>query len=695
MDGFNETNEINPTESFTEYDNPKKYETNLEEDIIDDSTNCTDTYIQEEKTDRQKNNYTPLSTQKMGRKKNGDNRETENNKYSEPNCEKKILSHFNKYLNSEECVKNHSLDNKLTKKIIPIPYTTYTQGISYKKAYFSSNIYEFLNQDINNEKPNEKILNELMKDKKSSIFYRRNFLDVFYNDFVPMIKKEEYRKENKIDDKEFEVWKKIIEYKPKKIKEYNNEYEKYGFYQYINEKKERKAQNKYKIVEKIFLIKKIKRDRNSNINLDNQNIGDNNQNVNSNLSSNYNLRNNTNNNSELNNDLFSVSYDTYSFNQEKENLDKLLNDPNYFFENKEDNFSSGLNWYINTVPTQRLWDVKLLEIPNNNVNKPLININNNNINNEEIKMDYIENDNVSLKLNIIDESEINNNNNIDKKENEDNKIELLNINYNESKNNYEEITVVENNNKKNKNSNENIINTNNEIDEEVKDNNEMEVENIILNEEKNKIKLDSNIVNKNESKNDTITIKQLEEEYYIDTVIGDGNCLFYSLSNLIFGNSNYYHTIRQLICDYIENKSEANYFNVEKKDYLSNMRNDKIYGSGIELEVFSIICGIKIKCFRRKINISKTKKDQVEKIIINEKGIGNFGLLLDFYQNNENLNHYSSLRYKKGNGISNENLIKIRNIIYSSAPKSNEEIDFSKDANKNVTSGETGKIIKK
>ena len=125
------------------------------------------------------------------------------------------------------------------------------------------------------------------------------------------------------------------------------------------------------------------------------------------------------------------------------------------------------------------------------------------------------------------------------------------------------------------------------------------------------------------------------------------------------------------------------------------MRNDKIYGSGIELEVFSIICGIKIKCFRRKINISKTKKDQVEKIIINEKGIGNFGLLLDFYQNNENLNHYSSLRYKKGNGISNENLIKIRNIIYSSAPKSNEEIDFSKDANKNVTSGETGKIIKK
>ena len=184
-------------ESFTDFDNPKKCETKQKQDIINNSnsTYCTSACVIEEKTDRQKNYYTPLSTEKMGRKKNGDNRETDNNKYSEPNCEKKILSHFNKYLNSEECVKNNSLDNKLTKKIIPIPYTTYTQGISYKKAYFSSNIYEFLNQDINNEKPNEKILNELMKDKKSSIFYRRNFLDVFYNDFVPMIKKEEYRKE--------------------------------------------------------------------------------------------------------------------------------------------------------------------------------------------------------------------------------------------------------------------------------------------------------------------------------------------------------------------------------------------------------------------------------------------------------------------------------------------------------------------
>ena len=38
----------------------------------------------------------------------------------------------------------------------------------------------------------------------------------------------------------------------------------------------------------------------------------------------------------------------------------------------------------------------------------------------------------------------------------------------------------------------------------------------------------------------------------------------------------------------------------------------------------------------------------------------------------------SSLRNKKGNGISNENLIKIRKIIYGIDPKSYEVIDFSK-----------------
>ena len=207
------------------------------------------------------------------------------------------------------------------------------------------------------------------------------------------------------------------------------------------------------------------------------------------------------------------------------------------------------------------------------------------------------------------------------------------------------------------------------------------------------------ILNKNESNNHTITIKKLEKKYYRDNVTGDGNCLFYSLNNLIFGNSNYYHTIRQLIFDYIENKIETKeLFNneVEKNNYLSRMRNDKIIGTGTEAQVFSIICGIKNIYYLRMINNSKylkTKNDQVKEIIINENGIGNFGLLLDIYKNHENINHYSLLRYKKGNGISNENLIKIEKIISGIDPKSNEEIDFSKFEIKNVISGKTGKVL--
>ena len=161
-----------------------------------------------------------------------------------------------------------------------------------------------------------------MKDKYIRSFLERNFLDVFYDLFVPMINEEEYRKENKIDDKEFEVWKKIIEYKPQKIKEYNNEYEKYGFYQYINEKKERKAQNKYKIVDKSFIIKKRKRDRNLDIKSDNKVCNHNNQNVNSSLSFINSLKNNTNNHSIIyssinnipasNNKNFNIKFDRYN-----------------------------------------------------------------------------------------------------------------------------------------------------------------------------------------------------------------------------------------------------------------------------------------------------------------------------------------------------------------------------------------------
>ena len=49
-------------------------------------------------------------------------------------------------------------------------------------------------------------------------------------------------------------------------------------------------------------------------------------------------------------------------------------------------------------------------------------------------------------------------------------------------------------------------------------------------------------------------------------------------------------------------------------------------------------------------------------------------LLLDIYKNHENVNHYSSLRYKKGNGISDEYLKKIKKIICSIIQKKKQSL---------------------
>ncbi len=344
------------------------------------------------------------------------------------------------------------------------------------------------------------------------------------------------------------------------------------------------------------------------------------------------------------------------------------------------------------VSFQRVGDIKLLK--NSNINSN-INVNkfvnkflfNNNIkinNNENItKLKKNDNDNIILKnSNKIKYINFNNDKN--------NKIKLINENFKKSEN-------------KNKINFEKENNNNNNFKKNKKENNKNEIKKIILN--KNNIVLNSNLVytkiNKNFNKNndDNITINKIEKIYYIEKVNGDGNCLFYSLSNLIFGNSNYHHKIRQLICNYMENNIETKEFfedeNV-KKFYLDRMRKDREFGTGTEIQIFSIICGIKIIHYTRYINnykCLKTKNDKIIKLEINENGIGNFGLLLDSYINLENINHYSPLIYKKGNSISDENLMKIKKIICGNS-NSKEEIDLRKIEDKKIISCKKDKIKK-
>ena len=324
MDSLNEFNLDNNNLFENKYvncdiQNTNRYE-NFQNSSNSPSTDCTDNYLTCSKSNRKKNGKNSTKTKPPKEK------QKKNSKYSYYNVRKKIMTHFQNFLVKKK------LKNLRLKKI---PYKINTQGTkNYLMNIFKLSIKSYFEQKLPNGKIlNKKILKKTMPNKESKKFLERNFLEVFYNDFVPILK-EDYRKKNKIDDKEFEVWEKII-----KSYEKFEECEKCGFYKNVYEINQRNSQIIYKIVSDIFKIEKVPRNRNSNINLDNQNIGDNNQNVNSNLSSNYNLRNNTNNNSAKNNNLLNVSSDLHSFNQEEHNCFNLSNNSLSDFDSREDTLS--------------------------------------------------------------------------------------------------------------------------------------------------------------------------------------------------------------------------------------------------------------------------------------------------------------------------------------------------------------------
>ena len=329
-----------------------------------------------------------------------------------------------------------------------------------------------------------------------------------------------------------------------------------------------------------------------------------------------------------------------------------------------------------------------------------------NINNNIIKnnVNNDNNNNVYNNINKLDskESNINNNNkeksltlkienNIDKNKlnnkilkSKDKIIKDININNDIHTDNINNEFINSNINKDDKEL-ENLIN---EIEQESKNNTEIKINNT---DEKNKINN-----NKNESgyynlNSNIKNVYDLEDYYNIDRITGDGNCLFYSLSNMIFNDMKYYINIRQIICEYYETTNTLNHLyenEKEKNDYIINMKKDKVYGTGLEIETFSNIYKIKIILFTRYITdkkCNKTHSDKVESIIIGNDYEGNFALMLDNYPNNENLNHYSSLRPKSNkNSLNSNRLNEIKNDIINKYP--NIEVN-------EIISGLTGKLI--
>ena len=182
----------------------------------------------------------------------------------------------------------------------------------------------------------------------------------------------------------------------------------------------------------------------------------------------------------------------------------------------------------------------------------------------------------------------------------------------------------------------------------------------------------------------------LKKYYFIDEITGDGNCLFYSLSNLIFNNMYYYAHIRQIICDYYETTDIINHLfetEEEKNNYITKMKKDKVYGTGLEIETFCNIFKLKIILYTRHINEKdclKKDDDKVESVILGNAYEGNFALVLDKYSK-EILNHFSSLKPKSDkNKLNNDRLNDIKNMIINKYP--NIKID-------QIISGKTGKKV--
>ena len=126
-------------------------------------------------------------------------------------------------------------------------------------------------------------------------------------------------------------------------------------------------------------------------------------------------------------------------------------------------------------------------------------------------------------------------------------------------------------------------------------------------------------------------MRSLEKKFKKEQTPGEGNCLFYSLSYLIFQDFAYHIVIRQKICDYLSehNYNDDDFDRREAEKKINNMRNDGVYGTGYELEAFSKLCKIRITYYIRHIeNMNKNKDDKLTRHVYGKKYPENFAILL-------------------------------------------------------------------
>ena len=194
-------------------------------------------------------------------------------------------------------------------------------------------------------------------------------------------------------------------------------------------------------------------------------------------------------------------------------------------------------------------------------------------------------------------------------------------------------------------------------------------------------------------------VKKLKIDFRIIPTPGDGNCLFNSLSYLIFNTCGYHTYIRQKICDYLDNNN--NYDDaadkLDEKKRIIEMRKDGTYGTDKEITAFCELYNVRITLYKREIkdlvNYKKENNDKLTRIPFNEIYDEKFAIMLSYYGDDNVNNHFEALVYKKGNMIEEDKLSKIKEKICDIDPNCNNKEEQIINKEKKVISGKTGKLV--
>lgn len=82
-------------------------------------------------------------------------------------------------------------------------------------------------------------------------------------------------------------------------------------------------------------------------------------------------------------------------------------------------------------------------------------------------------------------------------------------------------------------------------------------------------------------------------------IIGDGNCLFRTLSHVLTNSEDSYKDLRKLICDRIISNGQRYLGSQSANDYIksSQMDRDRVWGTDVELQAASDLLETRIYCF--------------------------------------------------------------------------------------------------